>query len=55
LKDQSASITTYNYPEKPEILHKKWKIKNGNDFRIFGVKLINEEYKLLICKPIIKK
>lgn len=45
-----AEIAVRNYPNTPEELRKKLKIKDGSDYRIYATTLINDEKKLIICK-----
>lgn len=48
-----ASITTRNFPARPEELRKKWKLKDGGDHYLFATTLADQTKAVIVCvKPI---
>ena len=52
LKNQSANITTRNFPDSVENIRKKWKIKDGGNRYCFFTTDLNNNKIVLICAKI---
>ncbi len=52
LKNQSANITTRNFPDSVENIRKKWKIKDGGNRYCFFTTDLNNNKIVLICSKI---
>ena len=52
LKNQQANIATRNFPYTVAQMKKKLKIKDGGVSCLFGVRLIDETLKILVCRKV---
>jgi len=52
LTGKNADIATRNFPEKPEILRKKYKLKSNQNHMIFACTLHDETKALIECQKI---
>lgn len=48
-----AHIACRNFPDSPEMIRKKTKIKNGGEIYLFATTLLDDSLAILICKKII--
>lgn len=52
LQQLTANVSTRNFPESPELLIRKHKIKNGGDLFLFFTTLCDNEKAVIFCRPV---
>lgn len=52
IPDKKANIKTYNFSHSPEQVKKKLNLKDGGDTYLFGVKTMDDKYRILMTKKV---
>ncbi len=52
LSEKKANIKTYNFSNTPQQVKKKLGLKDGGDTFLFGVKTVDDKFRVLLCEQI---